>query len=175
MDFLKVEEVLNYLDIKDDMQVSEFGCGSAVFTIALAKKVSKGKVYALDIQEEKLSALKGKLAIEKINNVQTILCDLEALRGSTLPENSLDIVLIPNILFQAENKYAIIEEGNRILKSGGQILIIDWLAGSPFSPQTGLISPDEVKEMAFKMSLSLKREFIAGDFHYALLFTKSNN
>jgi len=171
-DFLKVNEVLSHLDLKEDMQVCEFGCGSAIFTIALSKKVSKGRVYALDIQEEKLSALKGKMVSEKINNVFTILCDLEAPRGSTLQDNSLDIVLIPNILFQAENKYAIIEEGNRILKSGGQLLVIDWLKGGPFSPKSGTIEPIEVKKMAHEMGLSLKEEFSAGDYHYELLFTK---
>ena len=74
-EFLKVDEVLSNLDIKEDMLVAEFGCGSAVFTIALAKKLSKGKVYALDIQEEKLSALKGKMSHENINNFDIILCD----------------------------------------------------------------------------------------------------
>src|SRR3989344_1166436 len=135
-DFLKVEDVLTQLDIKENMLTAEFGCGSAAFAIALAKRVSQGRVYALDIQEDKLSALKGKLSIEKLNNVFPILCDLEADKGSTLPDGSLDIVLIPNVLFQAENKYAILKEASRILKSGGQLLVLDWLKPSPFGPKT---------------------------------------
>jgi ubiquinone/menaquinone biosynthesis C-methylase UbiE len=171
-DFLKVNEALNHLDIKKDMMAAEFGCGLAEFAILLAKKMSSGKVYALDIQEEKLSVLKSRLLAEKIHNVTSVLCDLEALRGSTLPDESLDIVLIPNILFQAENKYAIIEEGTRVLKSNGQMLVIDWLAGGPFSPKSGLVSPSEVKEIAERLKLSCKREFSAGDYHFALLFVK---
>jgi len=171
-EFLKVDEVLSNLDIKEDMLVAEFGCGSAVFTIALAKKLSKGKVYALDIQEEKLSALKGKMSHENINNFDIILCDLEKPKGSSLHNNFLDIVLIPNILFQAENKYGIIEEGVRILKSGGQLLIIDWLKQGPFSPKTGMISPQEIKKIANTLGLLLKKEFAAGDYHYGLLFMK---
>jgi len=171
-DFLKVDEVLSNLNLKENMQACEFGCGSAVFTILLAKKLNKGRVYALDVQEEKLSALRGKLALEKINNVFTILCDLEAPRGSTLQDNSLDIVLIPNMLFQAGNKYAIIKEGKRILKSGGSLLVIDWLKKVPFGPKDNMISPDEVKKIADGLELSLKKEFAAGDYHYALLFVK---
>ncbi len=171
-DFLKVDEVLNNLDLKEDMVVAEFGCGSAVFALYLAKKLSKGRVYALDIQEEKLSALKGKASLEKVNNIFTVHCDLEATKGSNLQGGSLDIVLIPNVLFQSENKYAIMEEAKRVLKSGGQLLVIDWLKQGAGSPKHGLASPDEVKKMAGLLGFSLKKEFAVGDFHYSLIFIK---
>lgn len=171
-EFLKVNEILNNLDLKNGMTTAEFGCGSAVFTVSLAKKINKGKVYAMDIQEEKLSALKGRLVHENISNVLTILCDLETPNGSTLMDDSFDIVLIPNVLFQAENKYAIIKEGKRILKIGGQLFIVDWLKKGPFSPKEGMVSPDEIKKIANDIGLSLKKEFAAGDYHYGLLFAK---
>lgn len=172
-DFLKVNEVLNELDLKESMLGAEFGCGSAMFAIALARKLKKGRVYALDIQEEKLSALKGKLSLEKINNVQTTLCDLEADKGSTLKDNSLDIILIPNVLFQSSNKTAIIKEAKRILKPKAQLLVIDWLKKSAFSPAAkDMVSPDEIKKIAETLGFTLKKELAAGDYHYALLFIK---
>ncbi len=171
-EILKVEEVLNNLELKPDMLAAEFGCGSAEFALTLAKKLHKGKVYALDIQEERLSALKGRAVVQKVNNIVIVHCDLEAERGSTLPENSLDVIVIPSVLFQAENKSAIIGEGKRVLKIGGQLLIIDWLKVGPFSPKTGMIKPDDVKKMADELGLIFKNEFAVGDYHYALLFTK---
>ena len=140
-EMLNVENVLSNLDIKDAMLGAEFGCGSAVFSLSLAKKLAKGRVYALDIQEEKLSALKGRAVIENVGNIITILCDLEAPNGSTLQADYLDVVLIPNMLFQAENKDAIITEGFRILKSGGQLLVVDWLKEGSFSTKEGMIKP----------------------------------
>jgi len=171
-DFLKPDEALNELNLKEHMLGAEFGCGSAVLTIALAKKLNKGRVYALDIQEEKLSALKGKLSQEKISNVYTILCDLERSNASGLNNDFLDIVLMPNILFQSENRYAIMDEAERILKPGGQLLLIDWLKKSPFNQKESLVTPEEVKKIAETLSLSLKKEFAAGDYHYGLLFIK---
>lgn len=171
-EFLRVHEILQYLDLHESMSVAEFGCGSAVFALALAKKLKKGKVYALDIQEEKLSALKGKTSIEKLNNIVTILGDLELENGSTLQSDSLDAVLIPNVLFQAENKHGMLEEAKRILKKGGQLLVVDWLKKIAFSPKEGMVTPDEVKKMADSLGLSFKKEFAAGDYHYALLFVK---
>lgn len=172
-DFLKIENVLSEMDLKEDMIGAEFGCGSADFAVALSRKLKKGKVYALDIQEEKLSALKTKLSFQKIENVYTILCDLESKRGSTLVNNLLDMVLIPNILFQAENRHAIIEEAKRILKPGGEILVIDWLKETPFNKGQKLVSPEEAKKIAEELGLTLKKEFAAGDYHYALIFNKS--
>ena len=171
-DFLNVDDILTHLNLKDTMLACEFGCGSADFTMALAKKLSKGKVYAMDIQEEKLSALQSKLTLAKLNNVVMVLCDLEAPSGSTLPDNYLDVVLIPNMLFQTQNKYDIIKEGQRILKSGGQLLIVDWLKAGPFSPREGMVSPSQIKEIAKDLGLFFRKELASGDYHYALLFVK---
>lgn len=170
-DFLNIDEILSNLELKDSMLAAEFGCGTAMFAISLAKKLSKGRVYALDVQEDKLSALKGKLAQQKISNVFPILCDLEAKNGSTLADGSLDVVLMPNILFQAENKYAIIEEGKRVLKPKGQLLVIDWLKRSSFGPEQ-ITKPDEIKKIAGESGFLLKKEFSSGDYHYGLLFVK---
>lgn len=161
MEFLSVADILKLLDLKDSMTGAEFGCGSAHFALALAKKLKKGRVYALDIQEEKLSAVKGKAAIEKLNNIITIRCDLEKSMGSTLPDHSVDVLLIPNLLFQVPDKNAILAEGYRVLKPGGHAVVID-----------GAAKPAEVKSLAEKNGLRLKKEYAAGDYHYALLFTK---
>jgi ubiquinone/menaquinone biosynthesis C-methylase UbiE len=129
-------------------------------------------VYALDIQESKLSALKSRLEVEKIGNVATILCDLEKPKGSTLRDGTVDIVLIPNVLFQSENKGVIITEAKRVLRIGGQLLIIDWAKEAPFSPKNGTATSEQIKSMAQDIGLSCKKEWAAGDYHYALLFIK---
>jgi|SRR3989344_5460984 len=172
MEFLSVEDVLMNLEMKDSMLAAEFGCGSAAFATSLAKKLRRGRVYALDIQEAKLSALKSRLEVEKIGNVTTILCDLEKPKGSTLKDGIIDMVLIPNVLFQSENKGDIINEAKRVLRIGGQLLIIDWAKKTPFSPKSGVPSPEEIKSIAEGLGLSLKKEFMAGDYHYGLLFIK---
>ncbi|OGZ73082.1 MAG: hypothetical protein A2908_02040 [Candidatus Staskawiczbacteria bacterium RIFCSPLOWO2_01_FULL_38_12b] len=171
-DFLKVDEVLQYLNLKKDMVAAEFGCGSADFTIALAKILNHGRVYAFDIQEEKLSALKTKLRLKHATNVSMVLCDLELPSASGLPDDSLNLVLIPSVLFQVENKYAILEEAKRILKSGGELLVIDWFEHAPFGPKEGAISPDQLKKIIAPLGFSLKKEFTVADSHYALLFVK---
>lgn len=170
--FFNPEDILKELQLSESMTAAEFGSGSGIFAILLAKKLRLGKVYGLDIQEEKLSALKNRAALEKLLNIETILCDLEAVKGSTLPNNSVDVILICNVLFQAENKSAIIIEAKRVVKLGGQVLIIDWKDGASFGPKEGKITPEQVKKIAIEAGLTLKKEFEAGSYHYGLLFTE---
>lgn len=166
------EEVLSQLGLKSYMAAAEFGCGSGGFTIPLAKKLGEGKVYGLDILEEKLSALKHKAELEKVFNIQTKVADLDEKEGSGLSSNSLDLVLIPNVLFQAEKKNNMVEEAARILKEGGELVVVDWKEDAAIGPNEGRVSAGEVKEIAEKSNLKLKKEFSAGPYHYGLVFEK---
>lgn len=171
--FFRPEQILNELNLRRDMTVAEFGCGSGFFSLALAKRLKQGRVYALDVQEEKLSALKNKALMENLTNLFTIHCNLETENGSTLHKNSLEAVLIPNVLFQSEDKHAIIKESKRVLKKGGQLLIVDWQKSSSLAPKQLTVYPKEIKKIAEDAELDFKKEFSAGKHHFALLFRKN--
>lgn len=173
--FLNPENVLDEIELRDDMVAAEFGCGSGGFTIPLAKRLEGGRVYALDIQEEAISALKGKAEMAGLANIEIRRCNIEAPEGSTLPANSLDLVLMPNVLFQVDDKEQVLKEAKRVLREGGKILIIDWLPKSRLGPKEGRISPDELKRIAQSLGLKLEKEFEAGRYHYGLVFTINHN
>lgn len=168
--FLDPNKILNELELREEMMAAEFGCGTGTFTILLAKRLKEGRVYGLDIQGEPLSALKGRAKLEGVLNIQTIQCDLEEEGGSTLPDEFLDLVLISNMLFQTENRKAVVKEATRVLKKEGRILIVDWKEDSLLGPKEGRISSQEVKNVAEELGLKLEKEFEAGSFHYGLLF-----
>lgn len=161
--FLKPENVLKELDLKPDMVAAEFGCGSGGFAIPLAKKLEDGLVYALDVQKAPLSALKSKAIFEKIVNIRIIHCDLEKPRGSKLIDSCSDLVLVANILFQCQDKNAIINEAKRVLRKDGKLVIIEWLAKVP---------AQELKKMSEEAGFKLIKEFPAGKYHYCLVFEK---
>ena len=64
------------------MIAADFGCGSGGWAIPLAKKLEEGKVYAIDILEEPLSALRARAKLEKIT-----LDALRQWRFNPLPKN----------------------------------------------------------------------------------------
>jgi ubiquinone/menaquinone biosynthesis C-methylase UbiE len=170
--FLNPNEVLNQLKLSGEMIVADFGSGSGGWAIPLAKRLKFGKVYAIDILEEPLSALKNKAEIERVYNIETIRSNVEDEKGSKLPDLSCDFVLLTNLLFQVDDKKKVLTETKRVLKKGGKILVVDWLPEAPQGPKEGRISPEEVKEMAKNLSLKLEEEFKAGVFHYGLVFSK---
>ncbi len=170
--FLEPTKILKQLKLKEDMNVADFGCGAGGWTIPLAKFLKKEKIYAFDIQEEMLSGLRSRAKLENIQSIETRRCDLEQPKSTGLKDNFLDFVLIPNLLFQIENKKAIIEEARRILKKGGEMLILDWIPGAYLGPKESRVSEEEIKKIAKDLGLKLEKEFKAGAYHFGLVFKK---
>ncbi len=168
--FLDPNQVLKQLELREDMVVADFGSGSGGWTIPLAKKLTEGKIYALDILEEPLSALKSRAQLEKVFNIETILVDLE--KNSKIRDDSIDLVLSINLLFQIEDKNAILKEIKRVLKKGGKALIIDWLTETALGPEEERVSAEKVKTLAKEIDLKLEKEFLAGSHHWALILLK---
>ena len=170
-DFLNPQEVIDQLELKSDMVACDFGCGSGGWVLPLAKVLQKGKVYAIDILEEPLSILKGKARTEKLFNIQPILTDVE--KGVNIKNESVDLVLMTNLLFEAKDKSGILNEGKRILKEGGKILIVDWKRSAPLGPENGRVLPQEIKELCVeRVGLKLEAEFDAGSYHWGLILNK---
>lgn len=171
--FLQPEKILEQIDISDNMTVADFGCGHGYFSIPLAKIVNQGKVYALDVVEEALQAVESKTELEKISNVETIHCNLEILGGSKLNDNSIDLVILSNILFQSQKKTEIIQEAKRVLKENGQLVLIEWIEGVPLAPKEGwLISKEKAQQLVEAEGLALDKELEIDDQHYGIVFKR---
>lgn len=171
VDFANPKKILNdHLELKRDMAAADFGCGSGRWAVALAQILEHGRVYAIDLLDEPLSAAKSRVRVTNLENVEIVKSDIEKLIPRLLA-NSLDLVLMTNLLFQVRDKEAVFEESKRVLKAGGKILVIDWKEGMSIGPEEKL-SPGEVKDLAKKAGFALVGEFDAGNFHYGLIFEK---
>jgi len=171
--FLNPQEILKELELRKDMIAADFGSGSGGWAIPLAKRLTDGKIYAIDILEEPLSALKNKAGVAAVVNIETIRSDIESKNGSTLKDNYLDLVLITNLLFQTKDKKLVLTESKRVLKNGGKILVIDWSPEATFGPEGKKVSSEEIKKLAKEIGFNLVKEFKAGDYHFGLIFTKN--
>lgn len=159
--FLNPQEVLKKLNLKSSMTAADFGCGSGGWVLPLAQILEDGKVYGLDILEEPLSALRSKAKTQRSSNVVSLKADVE--KGTTLLSNSCDLVLMTNLLFQVDDKKAVLAEGQRVLKKGAKLLLVDWKRE---------ISPDTIKKIAQSVNLKLVKEFSAGLYHWGIIFQK---
>jgi len=167
--FLNPSEVLKQVELQKSMIAVDFGCGSGGWVMPLAKKLEDGKVFAIDILEEPLSALRSRIKLEKILNIEPIKADVE--KTSRLTSESCDLVLMSNLLFQVEDIKKVLEEGKRVLKKGGKILVIDWKKDTTLGPKEK-ISSEKIKEIAGELDLKLEKEFEAGPYHWGLILVK---
>ena len=168
--FLSPSEVLKNFELRKDMTAADFGCGSGGWVIPLAKKLEEGKVFAIDILDEPLSALRAKIKLEKFLNIEVIKADIE--KTSRVLKNSCDLILMTNLLFEVADIKKVLEEGKRVLKAGGKILVVDWKKDAPLGPKEKIL-PEKVKEIAQELDLELEKEFEAGLYHWGLILRKS--
>ena len=168
--FLNPEKILKRLKLEEDMVAADFGSGSGGWTIPLAKILEYGKVFAIDVLEEPLSSLQAKAKLAKVSNIKIILADVE--RGTDIFEDSCDLVLMTNLLFQCDDKKRVIQEGKRVLKKGGRILVVDWGKNALLVPKEKRVPVVEVKEISLDLNLKIEKEFEAGPYHFGLLLVK---
>ena len=170
---MKPDEVLDNLDIQKDMQIADFGCGAGYFTIPLAKRVGKqGVVYAIDVQNAALESVQGMARMHSLLNIETIRANLEKEGGSGLKDDSVDMVILANILFQSARKDAILKEAGRVLNKTGTIVLVEWQDEASFGPNAAYrVTKDQLKEIARDAGLVLAKEFNAGSSHYGLVFS----
>jgi len=170
--FLEPDKIVEQIKIKDDFHVADFGAGTGGFTLSLADKMRQGLIYACDIQEEPLSALVGQAKTLGHHNIKTIKCDLEEPNGSTLPHESMDLVVIANTLFQSDQKARILREAMRVIKQDGQIIVIDWKPDSAFGPEGERISFEEITKIFERTGYTLKKELDTGTYHWGGIYAK---
>jgi len=176
MTFLNPSKVIDKLDIRPGMKVSEFGCGAGHFSIEMAKRVGKqGVVYAFDVRQEPLGVLKSRAESENLFNIETGQVDLEAEDGTHLNSEILDLVLISNLFFQNENKSQIAKEAFRVLKGGGKTVVIEWnpSTSSELGPsEEARVDKETLTDIFAQADFRMDREIEVGDKHYGLIFIK---
>ena len=175
MSFINPKQVIDNLNLKPGMRVADFGCGSGDITILMAKTVGdSGEVFAIDVLISALESVQGKASLENIRNIKTIRSNLEILKNSGLDNNSMDLVLLANILFQSKLKKNIIEEAKRVLKSGARVVIIDWksFAEKLGPPKNLRVNKEKIKKIAKQLDFKISREFDLGEYHFAMELVK---
>lgn len=158
------------------MQIADFGCGGAGhFVLPAAEIVGNGGiVYAVDIQKTILEGIESKGKMRGLKNIQTIWSNLEIYKATNIKDNSLDVGLLINTLFQSRKHLAIIKECVRMIKPQGILMVVEWknipVAFGPAADDR--VNPDTVKTAANQINLPLFEEFDAGHYHYGLMFKK---
>lgn len=173
--FAQPSENIHVLALAPGSRVADFGAGSGAYTLALAEVVGHdGKVYAVEVQKELAEKLAAQAIERGLSNIETIWGDIDRVGGSKIVENSLDAVVISNVLFQSEDKTSLAKEALRVLKSGGKALIIDWSASySGMGPSSAeVVTVTQGKALFIEAGFVFITEFSAGSQHWGIVVQK---
>lgn len=171
--FLTPERLVEKLYVKPKSRVADFGAGSGAYTIALSRAVGdEGKVYAVDVHKDMLTTLYNTAQKMGYQNIETVLADIES--KTLIDADSLDTVILSNVLFQVEEPEKVIEEVGRVLASLGRVLCVDWSGShNGIGPHPShVVTEDRAEELFTARGFTIGERLPAGEFHYAFIATK---
>ena len=161
--------------IREEMRVADFGVGSVGhFLFPAAKLVgAKGHVYGVDILKPVLQANQSRAKLSGHDNVEMVWGNFEKLNGSRLPDASMDMAVMVNVLHAVDRNGAL-QESRRVLVTGGTLLVVEWkAAGAALGPSAERRLPrEDAVSAALAAGFQLQKEFEAGPYHYGLVFKK---
>ena len=129
--------------------------------------------YAVDLEKPLLIMVEAKAKQSGLNNVKTLQRDIEA-DGTSLPDASMDYVMLFNILHGSQTK-KILEEASRISKPKATIGIIHWNYDptTPRGPPMELrLKPEQIMQMSAELGLKLEKRLDLRPYHYGLRLRK---
>jgi ubiquinone/menaquinone biosynthesis C-methylase UbiE len=107
--------------IKEGMNVMDFGCGNGYFTLEIANLVGeKGKVFAVDLQEEMLNQLRNKIKKSRLKDrIKLHRCEADRIGL----KEKFDLIIAFYVLHEVKNQDNFFEEASRIMKNQAKLFI----------------------------------------------------
>lgn len=119
----RANDIIEKLNLKVGDKVGDIGCHEGYMTMKLAKVVgSSGRVYAVDVQQNRLDKLSAHLGESGITNVITIKGDYD---NPHLMANTLQGALIIDTYHEMDKHDEMLNHIKLALKPGGKLVICE--------------------------------------------------
>ena len=137
-------KMLSEVGIGEGHSVLDFGCGSGTYSIPAAILVGRnGRIYSLDVSQGALEKLSRKAEKEGLDNIATLLSSGNV--DIPIDNETLNHVLLIDVLQEISDKETLLEEIHRILKPDGLMTVYPMH-----------IDSNEVIRLASKIKLRVK-------------------
>ena len=134
----KPAAVIAKLRLKRTSLVADIGAGTGYFTVRIAKVVSRGKVFAVDVEPDMVQHIGERAKKESLTNVVTVLGRSD---NPSLAEN-VDVAFLCDVAHHIEDRPAFFAKIAERLRPGGRIVVVDF---SPDAPDGGPGPPKEMR------------------------------
>ncbi|HET8735595.1 MAG TPA: class I SAM-dependent methyltransferase [Pricia sp.] len=164
-------KLLRNMDIAPGDTIADIGAGSGHHVFRMAPLVEEGLVYAVDIQDEMLAALRKKKDDGSNSNIQIVKGSEKSVN---LPEDSVDKALMVDVYHEFSFPVEMIASIEKALRPDGQIYLIEYRAEDPDVPIKRLHKMSErqaVKEME-TAGFKLKRNLDNLPWQHCMIFIR---
>ncbi|RZK13208.1 MAG: class I SAM-dependent methyltransferase [Flavobacterium sp.] len=166
--------VLSSLPLKGNSTIADVGAGSGFYTFRVARRIPKGKVYAVEIQEDAISYLRKKAVDDRLSNVEVVKGTEKA---PNLPDGSVDLAMMVDVYHELQHPKAYLAALRKALKPNGQLLLLEYKEEDPkvaIKPEHKMSVRQARKELAVS-GFRLVRNGKFLPLQHFLLFEKTGN
>lgn len=133
---IEVSRLVKLMRLEPGMRVADVGAGLGAWTLRFSQWTGPtGHVYATDIGEQQLAALRALAAREALSNVTVMM---GAADSTNLPAACCDVILVRNVYHYFTQPEAMVRSFAASLKRGGRLAVVD------FPPRPNSPVPDGV-------------------------------
>lgn len=133
---MRVDDVVARLALQPGDIVADLGAGTGPFVAALAKAVSSGRVYAVEVDRAFFPYIQKKVDAAGVSNVRLVLGEFT---DPKLPAPDVDVAFLHDVLHHVDNPGAYVKRLATYLEPTARIVVIDYTpAESPHQDQPEL-------------------------------------
>jgi len=148
----KPDEVIAALKLAPYATAADIGAGTGYFSARLARTLSGGKVYAIDLEPDMVKYLGERATKEKLAN----LIPLQGAADQPKIPAAVDLILLVDVYHHISNRESYFRKVRETLKAGGQLAIIDFRMDATMGPSKAMrIAPERVKSELASAGFSL--------------------
>jgi SAM-dependent methyltransferase len=119
----RTDLIIQNLPLEEDDVVADIGAGTGYFSFPIAARVPRGKVFAVDIQQEMLDIIESRKGAGAAGNVAGVL---GAEDDPRLPDAGVDLILIVDAYHEFSYPFEMGKAMAKSLKPGGRLVLIEY-------------------------------------------------
>jgi ubiquinone/menaquinone biosynthesis C-methylase UbiE len=167
-DSLDTHRVMSFLPLMPYQEVADMGCGPGYFTIPLAKFTFDGKVFALDIHQEMLDAVREAADEVRLGNVETVLSKEAKV---ALGKETIDGALAAFLLSDVAKPAKVLKDMHASLRNGGWLGVIEeTLIGDNGADAEVSLSESDISDLVLDAGFRFTGRYDISATNYMLVF-----
>ncbi len=145
--------LIQALELAPTDVVADIGAGTGYFTFRMARLVTEGKVFAVDIQPAMLEHIRNRMAGEGVANIETVP---GSFTSPNLPSESVDLALVVVSYHEFSHPREMMLSVVDALKPGGRFVLVEYRGEDPTVPVSAVRRMTEAQAIQEMRAVGLR-------------------